>query len=92
VVLQDKHNPHLELTLSARKKITSILEHLDRKWGSSSIASGELMLFPFNVQRENLFEYQRWSQDSVVTAADVYAMVGSPSVFRLRFSFPLWTP
>lgn len=83
----DKHNPHLELTLSVRKKITSILEHLDRKWGSSSIASGELMLFPFNMQRENLLEYQRWSRDSVVTAADVYVMVGSPSVFRLRYGW-----
>ncbi|KAJ8433479.1 hypothetical protein Cgig2_004417 [Carnegiea gigantea] len=83
----DKHNPHLELTLSVRKKITSILEHLDRKWGSSRIASGELMLFPFNIQRENLLEYQRWSRDSVVTAADVYVMVGSPSVFRLRYGW-----
>lgn len=83
----DKHNPHLELTLSTRKKISSILEHLDRKWGTSSVTSGELMLFPLNIQRENLVGYQRWTRDSVVTAAEVYAMIGSPAVFRLRYGW-----
>ncbi|OMP04029.1 TSL-kinase interacting protein 1-like protein [Corchorus olitorius] len=80
----DKHNPHLELTLSTRKKISSIMEHLNRKWGHSSVASGELMLFPNGVQRGNLMGCQRWNQASVVTAGDVYAMIGSPQVFRLR--------
>ncbi|EOY07887.1 TSL-kinase interacting protein 1, putative isoform 1 [Theobroma cacao] len=83
----DKHNPHLELTLSTRKKISSVLEHLTRKWGNSSVASGELMLFPYGVQRENLMGYQRWTQASIVSAADVYAMIGSPQVFRLRYGW-----
>ncbi|XWS55851.1 hypothetical protein CRYUN_Cryun09bG0035400 [Craigia yunnanensis] len=83
----DKHNPHLELTLSIRKKISSVLEHLNRKWGNSSITSGELMLFPYGVQRENLRGYQRWTQVSIVSAADVYAMIGSPQVFRLRYGW-----
>ena len=43
------------------------------------------MLFPYGVQRENLVGYQRWTQDSVVSAADVYAVLGRPPVFRLRF-------
>ncbi|XVF76419.1 hypothetical protein PTKIN_Ptkin13bG0264700 [Pterospermum kingtungense] len=83
----DKHNPHLELTLSIRKKISSILEHLNRKWGNSSIASGELMLFPYGVQRENIKSCQRWTQVSIVSAADVYEMIGSPQVFRLRYGW-----
>ncbi|XP_022742372.1 TSL-kinase interacting protein 1-like isoform X2 [Durio zibethinus] len=83
----DKHNPHLELTLSIRKKISSVLEHLNRKWGNSTIASGELMLFPYVVQRENLRGYQRWTQASIVSASDVYAMIGSPQVFRLRYGW-----
>uniref|UniRef100_A0A803NDE4 TSL-kinase interacting protein 1 n=1 Tax=Chenopodium quinoa TaxID=63459 RepID=A0A803NDE4_CHEQI len=83
----DKRNPFLELTLSTRKKISSILEHLDRKWGNSSVASGELMLFPSNIQRENLVRYQRWTRDSDVTAAEVYAVIGSPAVFRLRYGW-----
>ncbi|KAB2087250.1 hypothetical protein ES319_A04G090200v1 [Gossypium barbadense] len=83
----DKHNPHLELTLSTRKKISSVLEHLNRKWGHSSIASGELMLFPYGVQRENLRGHQRWNQATTVSAADVFAMVGSPQVFRLRYGW-----
>ncbi|CAH2042346.1 unnamed protein product [Thlaspi arvense] len=85
----DNHNPHLELTLSTRKKISSVLEHLNRKWGNSSVASGELILFPYSVQRENLVGYQRWTQDSVLSAADVYALIGSPSIFRLRYG---WFP
>lgn len=83
----DKHNPHLELTLSTRKKISSILEHLNRKWGNSSIAVGELMLFPYGIQRENLFNYQRWTQESTLSAADIYAMIGSPPIFRLRYGW-----
>ncbi|KAH7511987.1 TSL-kinase interacting protein 1 isoform X1 [Ziziphus jujuba] len=85
----DKHNPHLELTLSSRKKISSVLEHLNRKWGSSVVASGELMLFPYSIQRENLLGHQRWTQDSIVSAADVYATIGSPAIFRLRYG---WIP
>ncbi|XP_034913829.1 TSL-kinase interacting protein 1 isoform X3 [Populus alba] len=83
----DKHNPHLELTLSTRKKISSVLEHLNRKWGNSTVASGELMLFPYVVNRENLVGYQRWTQDSLVSAADVYLSIGSPPVFRLRYGW-----
>ncbi|XP_062117291.1 TSL-kinase interacting protein 1 [Humulus lupulus] len=85
----DKHNPHLELTLSNRKRISSVLEHLNRKWGSSKVASGELVLFPYSVQKENIVGHQSWTQDSVASAADVYAMIGSPQVFRLRYG---WIP
>lgn len=83
----DNHNPHLELTLSTRKKISSVLEHLNRKWGNAGVASGELMLFPYGAQRENLVGHQRWTQDSVFSAADVYAMIGSPPMFRLRYGW-----
>ncbi|KAM6593202.1 hypothetical protein CsatA_000905 [Cannabis sativa] len=85
----DKLNPHLELTLSNRKRISSVLERLNRKWGSSKVASGELMLFPFSVQKENIVGHQSWTLDSVASAADVYAMIGSPQVFRLRYG---WIP
>ncbi|KAK1403389.1 hypothetical protein POM88_002994 [Heracleum sosnowskyi] len=81
----DDHNPHLELTLSARKKISSVLEHLNRKWGKSSIACGELLLLPYRVQKENLINCQRWTQASVLTVADVFKQIGSPSIFRLRY-------
>ena len=83
-MLQDNHNPHLELTLSTRKKISSVLEHMGRKWGSCSVASGELVLFPYSITRENLFAYKRWTRDSVATASEVYDMIGSPPIFRLR--------
>lgn len=43
------------------------------------------MLFPYTAHRENLVSYQRWTRDSIVSASDVYASIGSPPVFRLRF-------
>ncbi|CAI9111998.1 OLC1v1012355C3 [Oldenlandia corymbosa var. corymbosa] len=83
----DSHNPHLELTLSTRKKISSVLEHLHRKWGSSSIASGELMLLPYPVEPLNLSGYHKWTKDSTLSAADVYSLIGKPPVFRLRYGW-----
>nr|XP_009802688.1 PREDICTED: TSL-kinase interacting protein 1 isoform X1 [Nicotiana sylvestris] len=85
----DNHNPYLELTLSNRKKMSSILEHLNRKWGSSSIATGKLVLFPYHVQMENLVQSLRWTKDTTLSAADVYNLIGSPPVFRLRYG---WFP
>ncbi|CAM8925522.1 unnamed protein product [Rhodiola kirilowii] len=87
VLEMDKLNPFLELTLSNRKKISSVLEHLSRKWGSSSIASGKLMLLPYNAKRENLASYQRWCQDSCVSVGDVNILIGNPTVFRLRYGW-----
>ncbi|KAL8516682.1 hypothetical protein ACS0TY_015082 [Phlomoides rotata] len=83
----DHHNPHLELTLSTSKKISSIVEHLNRKWGNSRLLSQELMLFPYWAQRDNLLGYQKWTKDSPLCAADVYNLIGSPSVFRLRYGW-----
>ena len=44
------------------------------------------MLLPYGVQRgNNLNSCQKWTQESTVSAADVYEMIGSPPVFRLRY-------
>ncbi|XP_047316526.1 TSL-kinase interacting protein 1-like isoform X2 [Impatiens glandulifera] len=87
----DNHNPHLELTLGIRKKISSVLEHLNRKWGNCSIvASGELVLFPYNndqIEKTMNDHHQRWSQDSVHCAGDIHGLIGSPPVFRLRYGW-----
>ncbi|XP_020215754.1 TSL-kinase interacting protein 1 [Cajanus cajan] len=84
---KDGHNPHLELTLRGRKKISSILEHLGKKWGSSNIAKGELILFPYNIMG-NLSDCRRWTiSDSDTTASAVYAAVGSPAIFRLKYGW-----
>ncbi|KAG5136639.1 hypothetical protein JHK82_021370 [Glycine max] len=84
---KDGHNPYLELTLRGRKKICSILKHLGKKWGSSSIAKGELILFPYNIM-ENLSGCRRWTiNDSDTTASAVYTAVGSPALFRLKYGW-----
>ncbi|KAF3781482.1 TSL-kinase interacting protein 1 [Nymphaea thermarum] len=85
---KDDHNPHLELTVGARKKISSIIEHLNRKWGDSSVASGELVLFPYAAYQEHIVGHHSWTlRDSFLSAADVYAAVGRPAVFRLRYGW-----
>nr|XP_010929795.1 TSL-kinase interacting protein 1 isoform X2 [Elaeis guineensis] len=85
---QDKYNPYLELILPTRKKISSVVKHLNVKWGSSKSASGDLMLFPYNAHRNNLVSYRRWTiKESDTRAADVYAAVGSPAIFRLRYGW-----
>ncbi|KAL3623344.1 TSL-kinase interacting protein 1 [Castilleja foliolosa] len=65
----DHRNPHLELTLSTRKKISSVLEHLNRKW------------------MDNLVGYQKWTKETTLCAGDVHYLIGSPSIFRLRYGW-----
>lgn len=84
---KDGHNPYLELTLSGRKKISSVLRHIKKKWGSSSPAKGEPMLFPYN-RMKNLSNCKRWTiNDSDTTTAAVYAAVGNPAIFRLKYGW-----
>nr|GFB44103.1 TSL-kinase interacting protein 1 isoform X1 [Tanacetum cinerariifolium] len=84
----DNHNPHLELTLSSRKKILSVLEHINRKWGSCSIASGELRLLPYYAQSSNLESCKKWTQDSVLSAADVWLVCESTERTFTNSCFP----
>ena len=43
------------------------------------------MLFPYSAQQKDVNQ-QRWTvKDSISSASDVYAAVGSPAVFRLRY-------
>lgn len=85
---KDGHNPHLELTLKARKMISSVLQHLMQKWGHSTAASGELMLFPYSAQWKDLPNCQSWTlNETSASAGDVHAAVGSPTIFRLRYGW-----
>ncbi|XP_017249744.1 TSL-kinase interacting protein 1 isoform X2 [Daucus carota subsp. sativus] len=85
---KDGYNPFLELTLRARKKISSVITHMDSKWGSSSIATGKLMLVPYTTTLDKVASVKRWTLDDIsVTAGDVYAAVDSPDVFRLRYGW-----
>lgn len=91
--LQNDHNPFLELTLATNKKISSVVKHLAEKWRDSfGATAGGIMLFPYNARSDNLVGVHRWTLNDIhITAADVYNMIGTPSVFRLRlektFSF-----
>ncbi|XP_057972298.1 TSL-kinase interacting protein 1 [Malania oleifera] len=85
---KDGHNPYLELTLRPRKKISSVLKHLNSKWGSSSIALGALTLFPYNTSPECPVSCRTWTlDDNVSSAGDVYAAIGNPAIFRLRYGW-----
>lgn len=83
---KDACNPYLELTISGRKRFSSVFEHLNRKWGCSSIATGELMLLPFN-SHVSCTDQQKWTKETNLSAAEVYATVGCPAIFRLRYGW-----
>ncbi|BAF22292.1 Os07g0634100 [Oryza sativa Japonica Group] len=87
VLQQENHNPYLELTLAPRKKISSVVQHLNIKWGNSQCARGELMLFPYDAQLDNIAGSGKWTHSDSCTAADVHAAVGSPLRFRLRYGW-----
>lgn len=65
--------------------MSSVVRHLNAKWGISTEMMGQLMLFPYNTKVEELASCRRWTlNDSTITAREVYGHVGSPSIFRLR--------
>lgn len=81
---KDGLHPYLELTLSAKKKVSSVLRHIESKWGSSSIAVGEPLLFPYDLA----MGAHRWTvNDTSISARDVYTTIGRPAVFRLRYGW-----
>ncbi|GAB2282967.1 hypothetical protein Dimus_017500 [Dionaea muscipula] len=85
---KDGHNPYLELILRPQKQICSVLNHLRNKWGGSSVAVGEPVLFPCNDSVENFAGPISWTLNHKgVTAGDVHAAVGSPKHFRLRYGW-----
>jgi hypothetical protein len=65
--------------------MSSILHHLNTKWGSSQCAKGELMLFPNDTRLDTIGGSAKWTLKDSCTAADVHVAVGCPSTFRLRF-------
>ncbi|CAN8276062.1 unnamed protein product [Cochlearia groenlandica] len=84
---KDGFHPYLELTLSSRKKVSSVLQHINTKWGSSEIARGDPTLYPYD---KSVFPSgYKWAIDSHITINDVYAAIGAPSIFRLRYGWSL---
>lgn len=62
-----------------------MLKHLNSKWGGSSIAQGEPILFPYNIV-EKQAGHRRWTlNDNDISAGDVYESIGRPAIFRLRY-------
>lgn len=85
---EERHCPYLELTITTKKKIASVIKHLNHKWVNFRSAFEELILFPYNARVESLESYERWSlKDSYITAAEVHAAIGKPAVFRLRYGW-----
>ncbi|KAL6627311.1 hypothetical protein ACP70R_031037 [Stipagrostis hirtigluma subsp. patula] len=87
ILQQEKRNPYLELILAPRKKISSVVQHLNTKWGSSQCAKGELMLFPNDARLDSIASSDKWTIKDSCTAADVHIAVGSPLTFRLRYGW-----
>ncbi|CAH8369268.1 unnamed protein product [Eruca vesicaria subsp. sativa] len=82
---KDGFHPYLELTLSSRKKVSSVLQHIQSKWGSSEITRGDPTLYPYDQSR--LPSGPKWTANSSITIRDVYVAIGAPSLFRLRYGW-----
>ncbi|RID51114.1 hypothetical protein BRARA_H01803 [Brassica rapa] len=82
---KDGFHPYLELTLSSRKKVSSVLQHIHSKWGSSEIARGDPTLYPYDQSRHT--SGPKWTPDSSITIRDIYVAIGAPSLFRLRYGW-----
>ncbi|CAA7020600.1 unnamed protein product [Microthlaspi erraticum] len=82
---KDGFHPYLELTLSSRKKVSSVLQHIHSKWGSSEIARGDPTLYPYD--KSVLASGHKWIANSNITIKDVYMAIGAPSLFRLRYGW-----
>ena len=83
--MQDGHNPHLEITLKARKMISSVLQHLMQKWGYSTATSGGLMLILYSSQWKYLPNYRSCMLKEIsASVGDVDAAIGSLTIFCLR--------
>ncbi|KAG7539856.1 hypothetical protein ISN45_Aa07g001280 [Arabidopsis thaliana x Arabidopsis arenosa] len=82
---KDGLHPYLELTLSSRKKISSVLQRIHSKWGSSEIARGDPTLYPYD--KSVLASGHKWVANSNITTGDVYEAIGAPFLFRLRYGW-----
>ncbi|KAJ4880107.1 TSL-kinase interacting protein 1 [Raphanus sativus] len=82
---KDGFHPYLELTLSSRKKVSSVLQHIHSKWVSSQIARGDPTLYPYDQSRHP--SGPKWTPNSCITMRDVYVAIGAPSLFRLRYGW-----
>ncbi|CAH2075964.1 unnamed protein product [Thlaspi arvense] len=83
---KDGFHPYLELTLSSRKKVSSVLQHIHAKWGSSEIARGDPTLYPYD-KPVLASGGHKWTANSKITTNDVYVAIGAPSLFRLRYGW-----
>ncbi|KAF8048025.1 hypothetical protein N665_2714s0001, partial [Sinapis alba] len=81
---KDGFHPYLELTLSSRKKVSSVLQHIHSKWVSSQIARGDPTLYPYDKSSSC---GPNWTPNSSITIRDVYVAIGAPSLFRLRYGW-----
>jgi hypothetical protein len=96
--------PFIELSLKGRKSLASIAQHLVSKWSldkppdplsnvaPSPLAGCTVRLLP-NIDRGEAVSGVSWGlADKSVAAAEVFALVGKPEIFRLKYRLLPRTP
>jgi hypothetical protein len=88
-----KHNPRLQVTVSAAKDVPYILEYLNKKWVHyvdgqlAFVATGPIRLYPVHEQWR---DHPGWgSEDNGITAGSMYQLLGRPDIIRLEYA---WIP
>lgn len=95
--LQAGFVPFIELTLKSKKSLASIAQHLVSKWSldqpsgarpallAPSLTGCTVRLVP-NIDRGEALSALSWGvADKSVAAAEVFALVGKPDIFRLKY-------
>ncbi|KAF2289889.1 hypothetical protein GH714_039032 [Hevea brasiliensis] len=95
VVLSAAYKKWEKAAIAGVSLVADAAEHLERTATDKEIELTtiwqtnmklKLQLFPIDDGTRRALE-MRWTQDSIVSALDVYTSIGSPSVFRLRYGW-----
>ena len=84
---ENNYKPLMELTFRQRKTVPGLIAHLSEKWlNAAPSASHRLQLYPFEAKETP--PTTCWNATCThVTAMDIYAELGSPRCFRLRYGW-----
>ena len=84
---ENNYKPLMELTFRQKKTVPGLIAHLSEKWlNAAPSASHRLQLYPFEAKETPTTTC--WNATCThLTAMDIYAEIGSPRCFRLRYGW-----
>jgi hypothetical protein len=91
-LLEAKHNPRLQLTLSSSKDVAYVIDYLNKKWVHyvddqlAFVATGPIRLYP--QPSEGLWtEHPGWGKEDHVSTSSIFLAMGRPDIIKLEYSW-----